>query len=112
MSYTPLKQVSKTNPSQLTASTAVATPCKACWKRCRGEPDDLSAQGGKKPHAALADRKALSVFVYQEHLRDDFSKEGNAVLSSQGGQGTQEERVIRTRACMGPFSSQVGPKGC
>lgn len=41
-----------------------------------------------------------------------YSKEGNAVLSSQWGWCTREERVIGTRICKGPFSSQVGLKGC
>lgn len=38
-------------------------------------------KGGEKPHTALADRKALRVFVYQEELRDDFSTLRKEMLS-------------------------------
>lgn len=72
---------SKTNPSQLTASTAVTTLKRQLEE---GVESDLSAKQGESPTPLQQTAKHSGVFVVnQKNLRDDFSKEGNTRLSSQ-----------------------------
>lgn len=73
---------SKTNPSQLTASTAVTTLKRQLEE---GVESDLSAKQGESPTSLQQTAKHSGVFVVvnQKNLRDDFSKEGNTRLSSQ-----------------------------
>lgn len=73
---------SKTNPSQLTASTAVTTLKRQLEE---GVESDLSAKRGESPTPLQQTAKHSGVFVVvnQKNLRDDFSKEGNTRLSSQ-----------------------------